>query len=48
VSNEVGQGLVPGSAAERRFRDLMGRLNAEVAARSEDVRWCVAGRVHAW
>ncbi len=45
VTNEVGQGVVPPSAAVRRFRDLMGRLNARVAAESEDVRWCVAGRV---
>jgi adenosylcobinamide kinase / adenosylcobinamide-phosphate guanylyltransferase len=45
VSNEVGQGVVPETASGRRFRDLMGRLNARVAAESEDVRWCVAGRV---
>ena len=45
VSNEVGQGVVPTTAAVRRFRDLMGWLNARVAAESEDVRWCVAGRV---
>ena len=45
VTNEVGQGVVPQTASGRRFRDLMGRLNAAVAARTEDVRWCVAGRV---
>jgi adenosylcobinamide kinase / adenosylcobinamide-phosphate guanylyltransferase len=45
VSNEVGQGVVPDTASGRRFRDLMGRLNARVAAETEDVRWCVAGRV---
>ena len=45
VSNEVGQGVVPGTAAGRRFRDEMGRLNAAMAAQTEDVRWCVAGRV---
>jgi adenosylcobinamide kinase/adenosylcobinamide-phosphate guanylyltransferase len=45
VTNEVGQGVVPDTAAGRRFRDLMGRLNAAVAAETEDVRWCVAGRV---
>jgi adenosylcobinamide kinase / adenosylcobinamide-phosphate guanylyltransferase len=45
VSNEVGQGVVPDTASGRRFRDLMGRLNARVAAQSEDVRWCIAGRV---
>ena len=45
VTNEVGQGVVPESASGRRFRDVMGRLNAAVAAETEDVRWCVAGRV---
>ena len=45
VSNEVGQGVVPGTASGRRFRDEMGRLNARVAAVTEDVLWCTAGRV---
>lgn len=45
VTNEVGQGVVPGTAAGRRFRDEMGRLNAAIASATEDVRWCVAGRV---
>jgi adenosylcobinamide kinase / adenosylcobinamide-phosphate guanylyltransferase len=45
VTNEVGQGVVPATASGRRFRDLMGRLNADIAARTEDVRWVVAGRV---
>ncbi len=45
VSNEVGQGVVPDTAAGRRFRDEMGRLNARLAAATEDVRWCTAGRV---
>jgi adenosylcobinamide kinase / adenosylcobinamide-phosphate guanylyltransferase len=45
VTNEVGQGVVPDTVAGRRFRDLMGRLNARLAAETEDVRWCVAGRV---
>ena len=45
VTNEVGQGVVPDTAAGRRFRDQMGRLNAAVAAVTEDVRWCTAGRV---
>jgi adenosylcobinamide kinase / adenosylcobinamide-phosphate guanylyltransferase len=45
VTNEVGQGVVPERAAGRRFRDLMGAVNARIAAETEDVRWCVAGRV---
>jgi adenosylcobinamide kinase/adenosylcobinamide-phosphate guanylyltransferase len=46
VTNEVGQGVVPGTAAGRRFRDQMGRLNARLAAVTEDVLWCTAGRVN--
>ncbi|HSE54753.1 MAG TPA: bifunctional adenosylcobinamide kinase/adenosylcobinamide-phosphate guanylyltransferase, partial [Nocardioidaceae bacterium] len=45
VTNEVGQGVVPETTSGRRVRDLMGRLNAQFAAETEDVRWCVAGRV---
>ncbi len=45
VSNEVGAGIVPDTVAGRVFRDLLGRLNAEIAARTEDVRLLVAGRV---
>lgn len=45
VTNEVGQGVVPDSAAGRRFRDEMGLLNAAVAEVCGDVLWCVAGRV---
>ena len=45
VTNEVGQGVVPDTAAGRRFRDVMGRLNTAVAAVTEDVLWCTAGRV---
>jgi adenosylcobinamide kinase/adenosylcobinamide-phosphate guanylyltransferase len=45
VTNEVGQGVVPDTAAGRRFRDQLGRLNARLTAETEDVRWCVAGRV---
>jgi adenosylcobinamide kinase / adenosylcobinamide-phosphate guanylyltransferase len=47
VTNEVGQGVVPETAAGRRFRDAMGHLNARLSAETEDVRWCVAGRVTA-
>jgi adenosylcobinamide kinase/adenosylcobinamide-phosphate guanylyltransferase len=45
VTNEVGQGVVPATDGGVRFRDLMGRLNTLVSAETEDVRWCVAGRV---
>jgi adenosylcobinamide kinase / adenosylcobinamide-phosphate guanylyltransferase len=45
VTNEVGQGVVPETVSGRRFRDEMGRLNGRLAAVTEEVRWCVAGRV---
>jgi adenosylcobinamide kinase/adenosylcobinamide-phosphate guanylyltransferase len=44
VSNEVGSGVVPADAGTRLYRDLMGRVNATLARRSETVMWCVAGR----
>lgn len=43
VSNEVGLGIVPDNALARRFRDLQGRLNREVAAVAERVTLVVAG-----
>jgi adenosylcobinamide kinase/adenosylcobinamide-phosphate guanylyltransferase len=45
VTNEVGSGVVPGTVSGGRFRDLLGRLNATIAAESEQVLLCVAGRV---
>ena len=43
VSNEVGLGIVPESAAVRRFRDEQGRLNQRIAAASDAVVLMVAG-----
>ena len=45
VSNEVGSGVVPDSASGRLFRDQLGRLNARIAAESDEVLLAVAGRV---
>lgn len=45
VSNEVGAGVVPASESGRRFRDELGRLNARIAAESDEVSLLVAGRV---
>ncbi|GAA1193732.1 adenosylcobinamide kinase/adenosylcobinamide-phosphate guanylyltransferase [Kitasatospora gansuensis] len=45
VSNEVGMGVVPATAAGRRFRDTLGRLNMAVADASEQVLLVVAGQV---
>ncbi len=43
VSNEVGSGVVPATASGRLFRDLLGRLNARIAAESDSVVLVVAG-----
>ena len=43
VSNEVGQGIVPATPLGRRFRDLQGRLNQQVAQACEAVVLVVAG-----
>jgi adenosylcobinamide kinase/adenosylcobinamide-phosphate guanylyltransferase len=45
VSNEVGSGVVPEHASGRLYRDLLGRLNARVAAVCDEVDLVVAGRV---
>ena len=45
VSNEVGSGIVPADAPSRRYRDLLGRVNAIVAAAAGDARLVVAGRL---
>ncbi|MCX5201692.1 bifunctional adenosylcobinamide kinase/adenosylcobinamide-phosphate guanylyltransferase [Streptomyces sp. NBC_00237] len=44
VSNEVGSGVVPPTAAGRRFRDELGRLNAAFAGECEHVLLVVAGQ----
>ena len=43
VSNEVGLGIVPDNALARRFRDLQGRLNQDLAAQAARVVMMVAG-----
>lgn len=44
VTNEVGSGVVPATAAGRRFRDELGRLNASFADECEQVLLVVAGQ----
>lgn len=44
VTNEVGSGIVPATASGRMFADLLGRLNATVAAHCDEVVLTVAGR----
>ncbi len=43
VSNEVGMGLIPDNPLGRRFRDLQGILNQEIAAVSSHVIFMAAG-----
>ena len=44
VSNEVGAGIVPGDALSRRYRDLLGEVNAVWAAAADHALLLVAGR----
>jgi adenosylcobinamide kinase/adenosylcobinamide-phosphate guanylyltransferase len=43
VSDEVGSGVVPETAAGRRFRDELGLLNQRLAAAADEVHLVVAG-----
>ncbi|UCD32384.1 MAG: bifunctional adenosylcobinamide kinase/adenosylcobinamide-phosphate guanylyltransferase [Desulfobacterales bacterium] len=43
VSNEVGTGIVPENKLARRFRDVMGYSNQNIAASADKVIWIVAG-----
>jgi adenosylcobinamide kinase/adenosylcobinamide-phosphate guanylyltransferase len=43
VSSEVGCGIVPVNALARRFADLLGEANQQLAAAASDVFVCVAG-----
>jgi adenosylcobinamide kinase/adenosylcobinamide-phosphate guanylyltransferase len=43
VSNEVGQGVVPGNALARAFVDHAGRLHQDLAAAAQRVIFMAAG-----
>ena len=43
VSNEVGTGIVPENPLARRYRDLAGWTNQQIAAACQSVIWMVAG-----
>ena len=43
VSNEVGAGIIPDSPLGRKFRDLAGLLNQEVAELADRVIFMIAG-----
>jgi adenosylcobinamide kinase / adenosylcobinamide-phosphate guanylyltransferase len=44
VSNEVGLGIVPDNALARRYRDVLGRVNATWAAAADEAYLVVAGK----
>jgi adenosylcobinamide kinase / adenosylcobinamide-phosphate guanylyltransferase len=44
VSNEVGLGIVPDNALARRYRDVLGRVNATWATAADEAYLVVAGR----
>jgi adenosyl cobinamide kinase/adenosyl cobinamide phosphate guanylyltransferase len=44
VSNEVGMGVVPATPLGRRYRDVLGRVNATWADAAETALFVVAGR----
>ena len=44
VSNEVGSGIVPADPLSRRFRDLLGQVNAAWAAAADQTLLLVAGQ----
>jgi adenosyl cobinamide kinase/adenosyl cobinamide phosphate guanylyltransferase len=51
VTNEVGLGIVPETPLGRRYRDLLGRVNAIFAAAADEAHFVVAGRtlpLHSW
>ncbi|MEJ2431313.1 MAG: bifunctional adenosylcobinamide kinase/adenosylcobinamide-phosphate guanylyltransferase [Deltaproteobacteria bacterium] len=43
VTNEIGMGVIPADSATRRFRDLAGGLNQQVAERAHEVILSVSG-----
>ena len=43
VTNEVGLGIVPENALARRYRDLVGRCNQEIAAAADKVIMSICG-----
>lgn len=45
VTNEVGDGIVPGYASGRLFRDLLGQANRRLVTQADAAYLCVAGHL---
>jgi adenosylcobinamide kinase/adenosylcobinamide-phosphate guanylyltransferase len=43
VSNEVGLGVIPAFKSGRRYRDILGKVNRQLAASADEVYFLVAG-----
>lgn len=43
VTNEAGLGVMPANELARRYVDLLGRLNQQMAAIADEVIWMMAG-----
>lgn len=43
VNNELGLGLVPAGKSARSFRDLVGRVNQQIAAEADEVYLVISG-----
>ena len=44
ISNEVGLGVVPDTELGRRYRDVLGRYNRQLASRAETTLFVAAGK----
>lgn len=44
VGNELGLGLVPMGRTARRFRDVAGKVNQQIAAEADEVRFILCGQ----
>lgn len=43
VTNELGMGIVPANRLSRRYRDLVGKANQQIAAEADEVYFLVSG-----
>ncbi|MBC6297857.1 bifunctional adenosylcobinamide kinase/adenosylcobinamide-phosphate guanylyltransferase [Listeria sp. FSL L7-1517] len=48
VTNEIGLGVVPENKMTRIFRDIIGRVNQQIAAQSDEVYFVLSGIPKRW